>query len=362
MKVYDRLDRQYQMFSDEYKEAAIRVLDSAWYIHGHELEAFEIKFAQFIGVKHCIGVNSGLDALSLSIRALGIGEGDEVLVPGNTYVASVIGITENRATPIFIEPDDYHNIDADLIEQAVTDRTKAIMVVHLYGQAANMRKIKAVADKYDLKIIEDCAQSHGACFEGKMTGSWGAVGCFSFYPTKILGGFGDGGAITTDDDYLAEKLRMMRNYGSKRKYYNEINGVNSRLDEMQAALLDVKMKHLPLLIEQRQSYAKKYLSGIINKKIVLPKTRVGADHLYYLFVIMCKDRDGLQEYLSDRDIKTLIHYPIPPHLQECYSNCGYHEGDFPITEYNAKHVLSLPFFNGMTDEEIQYVIDAVNAY
>jgi len=362
MKVYDRLDRQYKMFSEEYKAAAIRVLDSAWYILGNELSAFESKFAKFTGSSHCIGVNSGLDALTLAVRALGIGEGDEVIVPANTFVASVLAITENRSTPVFVEPDQFHNINADRIEAAITAKTKAIMVVHLYGQAAEMTKIKEVADQYNLKIIEDCAQSHGACFAGKMTGTWGDVGCFSFYPTKIFGGFGDGGAIVTNDDKLAESLRMMRNYGSKVKYHNEITGVNSRLDELQAALLSAKLPHLQYLIEQRKSYAATYLEKIKNPKISLPSTRPGADHIYYLFVVMCEDRDGFQQYLEQNEIKTLIHYPIPPHLQECYRDLGFKTGDFPVTEYEANHVISLPFYNGMSEDELQYVIDIVNAY
>lgn len=362
MKVYDRLDRQYEMFADEYRTAAIRVLDSAWYVLGKEVENFEKAYAEYMGVKYCVGLNSGLDALILSVRALGIGEGDEVIVPGNTYIASVIGITENRATPVFVEPDEFHNLDADKIESAITEKTKAIMVVHLYGQAANMGRIRKIADKYNLYLIEDCAQSHGASFNGKLTGTWGDAGCFSFYPTKALGAFGDAGAVVSDNKEFADTIRKMRNYGSNVKYYNEISGINSRLDELQAALLITKLPHLNSLNEERKELAQKYLEGINNPKIILPKTRDGAEHIYHLFVIMCEERDDLQKYLAECGIKAQIHYPIPPHLQNCYKNLNHHEGSFPVTEYYAKHVLSLPFYNGMTNSEIEHVIDSVNKY
>lgn len=238
------LDRQFQLYQEEYEQAALRVLRSGWYVLGNEVRQFEEKFAQFTGRKYCVGLNSGLDALIMSVRALGIGRGDEVIVQANTYIATVLGITENGAVPVFVEPDEYFNMDADKIEKAVTDRTKAVMVTHLYGQASDMTRIAAIADRHGLLLIEDCAQSHGACYAGKMTGTFGISGCFSFYPTKNLGAFGDAGAVVTDDEAFADKLRMMRNYGSRKKYHNEIEGVNSRLDEMQAALLGVKLAHL----------------------------------------------------------------------------------------------------------------------
>jgi len=362
MEVFDRLDRQYQMYADEYKSAAIEALDSACYIMGSHVEKFEKDFASLYSVRHCIGVNSGLDALQLSIRALGFHESDEIIVPANTFIASVLAITENGVSPVFVEPDEFHNIDANKIENAITRNTKAIMVVHLYGQAANMEKIKDIADRYHLEIIEDCAQSHGAKFNGKLTGTWGIAGCFSFYPTKVLGGFGDGGAIITNDDGLADKLRKIRNYGSGIKYHNEVKGVNSRLDDIQAALLNVKLGHLSELIEQRQKYAKSYISKIQNKRIELPRKMELSDHIYYLFVIRCKERNELQSYLQKNGIRTMIHYPIPPHLQECYNYLGYKTGDFPITENEANTVLSLPFFNGMTDEEIEFVVNTINRF
>lgn len=362
MKVTDRLDRQYQMYADEYKEAAMRVLDSGWYVLGKEVEAFEKEYALYMGSRCCVGLNSGLDALILSIRALGIGTGDEVIVPANTFIATVIGIVEAGATPVFVEPDEYYNLDADKIEASITSKTRAVIAVHLYGQAANMTKIKAVADSYRLYLIEDCAQAHMATFDGKTIGTWGDIGCFSFYPTKNLGAFGDAGAIITDNEEIADRIQTLRNYGSKVKYHNELCGVNSRLDEIQAAFLRVKLTHLKELIDERQRLKDKYLKGIKQPKIILPKIREGATHVWHLFVIRSKERDKLQEYLEEKGIHVQIHYPIPPHLQKCYEFIGHHIGELPITEQYAKEVLSLPFYNGMTDEEIQYVIDVVNAF
>ena len=356
------LDRQFKMYQKEYEEAALRVLRSGWYVLGNEVKQFEKEFAAFTGRKYCVGLNSGLDALIMSVRALGIGKGDEVIVQANTYIATVIGITENGATPVFVEPDEYFNIDAEKIEAAITDKTKAIMVVHLYGQASNMTKIAEIAQKYELPIIEDCAQSHGAGFEGKMTGTFGISGCFSFYPTKNLGAFGDAGAIVTDDEAFAEKIRMMRNYGSKIKYHNEIEGINSRLDEMQAALLRVKLSHLNELNNERVVLAEHYTQGITNNKIVVPKIREGASSIFHQYVIQCNEREMLQNYLMENDIQTQIHYPIPPHLAECYSYLGYAKGAFPKTECYANEVLSLPLYTGMTFEEQDYVIEKLNLF
>ncbi|WP_430884118.1 DegT/DnrJ/EryC1/StrS family aminotransferase [Fusibacter sp. JL216-2] len=359
---FNQLDRSYFRYKDEYDKAAIRVLESGWYIMGKEGERFETEFAQFIGSSYCVGLNSGLDALILAFRALGIGKGDEVIAPVNTYIASILGITENGATPIFVEPDEYYNLDAKKIEEKITEKTKAILVVHLYGQAADMENIKLIADKHNLYLVEDCAQSHGAHCNGKMTGTWGDVGCFSFYPTKNIGAFGDSGAIVTDNEQLNEKMRMLRNYGSKIKYKNEILGVNSRLDEIQAALLSVKLRHYDDLRKKRACIADKYLKGIKNKKIKLPLIKEGSEHVWHLFIIETNDRENLQQYLQEKDIGTQIHYPIPPHLSEAYNCLGYTEGDFPITEKYASRVLSLPLYDGMTDEEIQYVIEIINEY
>ena len=363
MKInFNELKRGYEKYKEEYNNAVINVLESGWYILGENVEKFESNFSQFIGSKYCVGVNSGLDALILAVRALNIGYGDEVIVPANTYIATVLGITENRATPVFVEPDEYYNLDADKIEEKITNKTKAIMVVHLYGQAANMKKIQDIAAKYNLYLLEDCAQSHGAKFEGKTTGTFGDIGCFSFYPTKNLGAFGDGGAIVTNNEKIADKIRMLRNYGSRRKYYNEIEGVNSRLDEMQAALLNVKLSHYIELRSEREKIAQKYLNEIKNPKIILPKIRKGAEHVWHLFVVQTENRDKLQNYLNENGIGTQIHYPIPPHLSEAYKYLGYKKGDFPITEKQANSVLSLPIYDGITNEEAEYVIKAINDY
>ena len=356
------LDRQFFQYQQEYEEAALRVLRSGWYVLGNEVKQFEEEFAAFIGRKYCVGLNSGLDALIMSVRALGIGQGDEVIVQANTYIATVLGITENGAIPVFVEPDEYYNIDADKIEAAITDKTKAIMVVHLYGQASNMGKIMGISKKYNLPVIEDCAQSHGACFDGKMTGSFGISGCFSFYPTKNLGAFGDAGAIVTDDKDFADKVRMMRNYGSRIKYYNEIEGLNSRLDEMQAALLRVKLQHIKELNQERVVLADRYTKGITNEYIVKPEIRNGANSIFHQYVIRCKDRSNLQKYLEEQGIQTQIHYPVPPHLAECYERLGHKRGDYPITEQYANEVLSLPIYTGMTWEEQDYVIEKLNTF
>lgn len=353
------LGRQFELHQAEYEQAAIRALRSGWYVLGNEVKNFEKEFAEYLGAKFCVGVNSGLDALTLAVRALDIKEGDEVIVPANTYIATVLAVTENKAVPIFVEPNEFYNLDAEKIESAITPKTKAIMVVHLYGQAANMKKICAVAEKYNLKIIEDCAQSHGAKFQNKMTGTFG-VGCFSFYPTKNLGAFGDGGAVVTDDENFAEKIKMLRNYGSKIKYHNEIEGVNSRLDEIQAALLRVKLSHLDELIAERKKIAERYLNEIKNPSIILPKIFEGSEHVWHQFVVRVKNRADFQKYLEVNGIKTVIHYPIPPHLAECYKYLGYKRGDYPITEKFSDEVLSLPMFNGMTDEEIDYVVKVVS--
>lgn len=363
MKInFNQLDRGYFKYKNEYDKALITVLESGWYILGKQVQKFEKDFSEFIGAKYCVGLNSGLDALILALRALGVGVGDEVIVPANTYIASIIGITENGATPVFVEPDEFYNIDADKIEEKITTKTKVILIVHLYGQAANLRKIKELADKYSLYIVEDCAQSHGAKFEERTTGTWGDIGCFSFYPTKNLGAFGDGGAIVTDNVEIYEKIKMLRNYGSKLKYHNEILGINSRLDEIQAALLSVKLSHYKELREERESIANRYLKGIKNEKVILPKIKEEAEHVWHLFVVKVSNREKFQKYLTQSGIGTQIHYPIPPHLSPAYKYLGYNEGDFPITENNSNTIISLPLFEGMTDEEVDYVIETVSQY
>lgn len=358
----NRLDRGFYLYQEEFEKKAIDVLRSGWYVLGNEVKTFEEEFAAYTGSKYCVGLASGLDALWIAFRILGIGAGDEVIVQGNTYIASVMGITMNGATPVFVEPDEYFNIDASKIEEKITDKTKAILVVHLYGQASNMGLVMEIAKKYNLRVVEDCAQSHGAKFDGQMTGTFGDIGCFSFYPSKNLGAFGDAGAIVTNDAKIAEDVRVYRNYGSEKRYYNRVVGTNSRLDEMQAGLLRVRLSHMNELEEEKRQICERYLNELHNDKIELPKIREGATHIWHQFVIRCKERDALMAYLDEKGIGTIIHYPIPPHLSEAYQYLGLKEGSLPITEQCAKEVLSIPLYNGMTKEEQDKVIDAINAY
>lgn len=358
----NRLDKGFFQYQEELEQKALEVLRSGWYVLGTEVKAFEEEFAQYVGAKHCVGLASGLDALWLAFRILGIGKGDEVIVQANTYIASVMGVTINDATPVFVEPDEYFNIDVDKIEAVITEKTKAILVVHLYGQASNMDKVLELCKKYNLRLVEDCAQSHGACFDGRMTGTFGDIGCFSFYPSKNLGAFGDAGAIVTDDDELAKAMRIYRNYGSEKRYYNMVVGANSRLDELQAGLLRVRLRHLEELTRERLRLAEVYLREIHNEKIVLPSTRKRCSHVWHQFVIRCEDRDGLAAFLEERGIGTIIHYPIPPHLSEAYSYLGFSKGDYPVTEAYADMVLSIPMYNGLTKEEQKKVIDALNEF
>lgn len=358
----NRMDRGFYRYQDEFEQKALEVLRSGWYVLGKEVSAFEEEFAAYTGSKYCVGLASGLDALWLAFRVLDIKEGDEVIVQGNTYIASVMGITINGATPVFVEPDDYYQINPAKIEEKITDRTKAILVVHLYGQASDMAPIVELCKKYKLRLVEDCAQSHGACFEGKMTGTFGDIGCFSFYPSKNLGAFGDGGAIVTDDEQIAKDMKVYRNYGSEKRYYNKVVGTNSRLDEIQAGLLRVRLSHLDELTEEKRKIAARYLGELHNDKIRLPRFIEGATHVYHQFVVRCRERDELIAYLNEKGIGTIIHYPIPPHLAEAYQYLGFKEGDFPMTEKHAKEVLSIPMYNGMTEEEQTFIIDAINEF
>lgn len=358
----NRLDRGFYKYQQEFEDAALRTLRSGWYIMGKELSSFEEQFAEYIGAKYCVGLGNGLDALWLAFRILGIGSGDEVIVQGNTYIASVMGITINGATPVFVEPDEYFNIDADKIEEKITAKTKAVLVVHLYGQASQMDKIADICKKHDLRLVEDCAQSHGSGFKGTITGTFGDIGCFSFYPSKNIGAFGDGGAIVTDNEALAKEMRIYRNYGSEKRYYNKVVGTNSRLDEIQAALLKVRLKHAHELNEEKQAIAAEYDARLNNPLIELPRVREGADHIYHQYVIRCKERNRLMEYLKDKGISTIIHYPIPPHLAQAYEYLGHKKGDYPVTEACADEVLSIPMYNGMLKEEQDYTIDVLNAF
>lgn len=356
------LDRGFTMYQEEFEQKALEVLRSGWYVLGREVSGFEAEFADYVGSRHCVGLASGLDALWIAFRILGIGAGDEVLVQGNTYIASVMGITMNGATPVFVEPDGYYNLDASRLEEKITDRTKAILVVHLYGQASEMDKIMGLARKYGLRVVEDCAQSHGAKFHGRTTGTFGDIGCFSFYPSKNLGAFGDAGAIVTDDDGIAEDVRVFRNYGSEKRYYNKVVGANSRLDELQAGLLRVRLGHMEELEAQKREICERYLRELDGEKFGLPGIREGATHVWHQFVIRSPRRDELAEYLKDKGIGTIIHYPIPPHLSEAYRYLGLREGALPVTESYARSVLSLPLFYGMKEEEQSYVIQWMNRF
>lgn len=358
----NRLDRGFYQYQQEYEEKALEVLRSGWYVLGNEVRLFEEEFAAYTGADYCVGLASGLDALWIAMRALEIGSGDEVIVQGNTYIASVMGITLNGATPVFVEPDDYYQIDVSKIEEKITPRTKAILVVHLYGQAAQMDEIVRICKKYRLRLVEDCAQAHGALFEGRMAGTFGDIGCFSFYPSKNLGAFGDAGAIVTNHMEYAEFIKIFRNYGSEKRYYNKVVGANSRLDELQAGLLRVKLKHIREIIEERIKLSDNYNSGIQNKEIVKPKVREGAYAVWHQYVIRVNERDKFMSYLDQKGIGTLIHYPIPPHLSEAYQYLNLKRGSLPVTEEYADTVLSIPFYNGMAKEEQQEVIEAINEY
>ncbi|WP_202304575.1 DegT/DnrJ/EryC1/StrS family aminotransferase [Dryocola clanedunensis] len=350
---------------DELQAAFTRVLHSGWYIMGEELSQFEAKFAKYCGVKHCIGVANGLDALILVIRAwkeMGkLEQGDEVIVPGNTYIASILAITENGLQPIFVEPSlDSYNLDVTKIEQAITSKTRAILPVHLYGQICDMPTIKSLAEKYNLLILEDSAQSHGAEIAGVKSGAWGDASGFSFYPGKNLGALGDAGAITTNDKELDKILRAIRNYGSHKKYENIICGVNSRLDEIQAAFLNVKLNHLDHDTEIRKAIAEKFLDEIKNPRIILPNVNGKETHVWHLFVIRTENRKELQDHLLKNGIQTLIHYPIAPHKQEAYKK--YNSLELPISEMIHDQVLSLPLSPVMSQEQTEHIINVMNEY
>ena len=358
----NRMDRGFQKYQEEFEAKALEVLRSGWYILGKEVSSFEEEFAAYVGSKHCVGVANGLDALWMAFRVLGIGPGDEVLVQGNTYIASVMGITMNGATPIFIEPDEYYQIDVTKLEEHITDKTKAILVVHLYGHNAKMDEVVALCKKYNLRLVEDCAQSHGSMYKGQMSVTFGDIGCFSFYPSKNLGAFGDAGAITTNDPQIAQNFRVLRNYGSEKRYYNKIVGTNSRLDELQAGLLRVRLQYMDELTRERQELAARYTAEIHNDKLILPMERPDTVNVWHQYVIRCKERDALIAHLESQGIGTIIHYPIPPHLAEAYQYLGHEKGAYPITEQYANEVLSIPMYNGMTGEEQDRVINALNNF
>ena len=347
----------------ELREAFERVYNRSWYIEGEEDKNFEENFAKYCNTKYCVGVGNGLDALMLALKALNIGEGDEVIVPSNTYIATALAVTYVGATPIFVEPDiKTFNINTEKIEEKITEKTKAIIPVHLYGQPCQMDKIMEIAKKHNLYVVEDCAQAHGAIFNVQVIGSFGDVGCFSFYPGKNLGALGDAGAVVTNNKEIADKVRALGNYGSDYKYHHIYKGNNSRLDELQAAFLDVKLPMLDKVNNERRRVANKYLNGINNSKIILPFVPNNVEPVWHIFGIRSKERDELEKYLNDNGIKTNKHYPIPMHLQECYKDLNIKQGELPIAEEISKTELSIPMYYGMTDEEIEYVIDIINKF
>lgn len=358
----NRLDRGFFQYQQEYEAKALAVLRSGWYVLGNEVHFFEEEFAKYIGANYCVGVASGLDALWIAVKALGIGEGDEIIVQGNTYIASVMGITINGATPVFVEPDAFYQIDASRIEEKITPRTKAVMVVHLYGHIAQMDEIMRICSKHHLKLIEDCAQAHGAAFHGEKAGTFGDISCFSFYPSKNLGAFGDAGAVVTNHAEYADFVRVFRNYGSEKRYYNQMVGANSRLDELQAGLLRVKLGHIQEILEEREKLAERYQAGIQNELMIKPSVRPDTVPAWHQYIIRAREREKLIAYLEQKKIASLIHYPIPPHMSEAYQYLEISRGALPITEEYADCVLSIPFYNGMTEEEQGQVIDALNAY
>jgi len=352
------------LIKSEMLAAFERVYDSNWFILGGHLSTFEAEYAKYNNSRYCIGVSNGLDALHLSLKAIGVGSGDEVIVPSNTYIATALAVSYVGAKPVFVEPNfNTYNIDVNRIEDSITSKTKAIIPVHLYGQACEMESIMRIADNNSLFVIEDNAQSHGSNYIGKSTGSWGHVNATSFYPGKNIGALGDAGAITTDIEQFAKKIQILRNYGSEKKYYNELIGHNMRMDEVQAALLSIKLNYISEWTSQRKTIAKWYNEELKNVgDLILPSVASGSTHVYHLYVIRTNKRDALKEFLTKNEIGTLIHYPIPVHLQKAYQDLGKKKGDFPLAEILAETCLSLPMWPGLKKEEISYISNIIRRF
>lgn len=352
----------YREIQAELEQAVLASLRSGWYIGGQDVEAFEREYAAYTGVEHCVGVANGLDALNLALVAMGIGEGDEVIVPTNTFIATWLAVSQAGATPVPVEPvESTYNLDPGGIEAAITPRTKAILPVHLYGQPADLDPMLTLARKYGLRILEDAAQAHGARYKGKRIGGHGDVVAWSFYPGKNLGALGDAGAVTTNDPEIADRMRTLRNYGSRVKYVNDVKGYNSRLDPVQAAALRVKLKHLDEWNARRTAIAARYTAELAGTELVLPWVPDWAEPVWHLYVVQHARRDALQQTLRDAGIGTLIHYPIPPHLQQAYADAGYAAGRFPVAERSAKRLISLPIGPQMDDASVAAVIIALKA-
>jgi dTDP-4-amino-4,6-dideoxygalactose transaminase len=354
---------QYESIKDEIKEAINQVLEKGHYILGENVEAFEKEFANYCGAKFGIGVGNGLEALQIAMYAYGIGKGDEVITVSNTAVATVLAISFNGAKPVFVDIEaETQQIDVSLIKKKITKKTKAILPVHLFGHPVDMDPLLDIASKNNLLVIEDACQSHGARYKGNKVGTLGNAGCFSFYPTKNLGAYGDGGMVLTNDREIAEKMLSIRNYGQKTRYTHIYKGLNSRLDELQAAILRVKLKHLETWINQRRENAKRYNKSFQKTKVTAPKEMSYAKHVYHLYVIRCEKRDELQRFLQDRGITTLIHYPIPVHLQVAYSDLRLHQGSLPVTEKTANTILSLPIYPELKESQIDEIVQAIQEF
>ena len=360
----NELVRGFRLYQKEYEDKALEVLRSGWYVLGREVEAFEKEFAASLGGGcTCVGADNGLDAITLGLMASGIGEGDEVIVQANGYIATMLGIMQCGAVPVFVEPDEYYQLDASKIEGALTPKTKAVLVTHLYGQATRMDPIMDICEKHGLELFEDCAQSHFAPYKGVNTGLFGKASFFSFYPTKNLGAFGDGGAVVTTDPEVAEKVKVLRNYGSDRRYHNIETGFNMRLDELQAGLLRVRLSHMDELLSNRRHIAGRYLKEMKNPKITLPLIAEGCEHTWYQFIVRADDQEEFMSYLKSQDVATDISWRTPPYLQPCMmEKFGFSEGDFPVTEELCAHIVTLPMMEYMEEEEIDKVISAVNSY
>lgn len=356
-------EKMHNEIEEEITEKFKEVYRKNWFIQGTEGEQFEQEFAEYCGAKYCVGCGNGLDALFLILKAYGIQAGDEVIVPSNTYIATALAVSYTGATPIFVEPTlESYNIDVTKIEEKITSKTKAIMAVHLYGQPADMDPINKLSKKYNLKVIEDGAQAHGALYKGKKVGSLGDAAGFSFYPGKNLGALGDAGAIVTNDKELADKVRALGNYGSDYKYHHIYKGNNSRLDELQAALLAAKLPHLERMNVERRRIAKLYTEGITNPKVITPYVLEECVPVWHVYGIRCAERNALEKHLNEKGIGTNKHYPVPMHLQECYKDLNIPQGALPIAEEISSTELSIPMYYGITDEEVKYVIDAINEF
>ncbi len=360
----NELVRGFRLYQKEYEDKALEVLRSGWYVLGHEVEDFENEFASALGEDcYCAGVDNGLDAIWLGLAASGITEGDEIIVQANGYIATMLGVMQCGAKPVFVEPDEYYQLDASKIEEAITPATKAVLVTHLYGQATRMEAILDVCSKHGLDLFEDCAQSHFAPYKGVNTGLFGKCSFFSYYPTKNLGGFGDGGGVVSKDPGIIQRVKVLRNYGSDRRYHNIAIGYNMRLDELQAGLLRVRLSHMKELIANRQHIADRYLAQMNNPKVTLPLIADGCEHTWYQFIVRVDDQEGFREYLRTQDIATDISWRTPPFLQPCMvEKFGFKEGDFPVTEELCAHIVTLPMMEFMEEDEITKVIDAVNSY